>query len=552
MMIVVTDGKADKGSEAALADVAKKQRDGKVTMVAVGVGRQFSREQLLSIAGKKENVLEVSSFKNLDSLLETLRQVIIESAITILEGANLNATNELAQSQQGIATHISETSNIFLGAPGSFDRIGSVFSYGGAGPEYYRLDIDDFAEYNTSDITYNLQFLHDSYLGYSLSSGKFLPNGTEFVVAGMPRFDSKGIVLIYEASNNNNHIKVKPTGEYCQLGAYFGHSVLTVDANNDGLDDLMVSSPLYSEERSFDQGRVFVFINNPVDPLLSLPGGISSNVLMGSNKGGSRFGMSLMIAGDVDRNGYDDIIIGAPHEDDATGAVYLYFGSEHGFSNKYMERISGSVFGPIRHFGYATFGGKDMDFDGYPDVVVAAPSSDTIVVLRSRPVVDVMARIETDVSVINVLECLLDSPELCAQFNVCMKASYRFGNTSQVFDIQYDIDVDATKLLADRRLLLVDKQNEKAVLQISEDEICWICNLKINPSPFANLNDLEALSQPIEIKVAYAFTEEHTDVVMSPVLDPVAPNYVEDIWLVKPICENETCESNLSMTATYS
>ena len=53
-----------------------------------------------------------------------------------------------------------------------------------------------------------------------------------------------------------------------QLGAYFGHSVLGFDLNRDSFDDLIVSAPLFTERTaSYDQGRVFVFWNNP-----NLPG----------------------------------------------------------------------------------------------------------------------------------------------------------------------------------------------------------------------------------------------------------------------------------------
>lgn len=51
-----------------------------------------------------------------------------------------------------------------------------------------------------------------------------------------------------------------------QLGAYFGQSVLGVDLNNDNLDDLLVSAPLYSNQVGYDQGKVFVFMNNSTNP----------------------------------------------------------------------------------------------------------------------------------------------------------------------------------------------------------------------------------------------------------------------------------------------
>jgi len=59
---------------------------------------------------------------------------------------------------------------------------------------------------------------------------------------------------------------IKPPTVLWQLGAYFGHSVLGVDLNGDGYDDLLVSAPLFSDKLGYDQGRVFVFMNNPSYP----------------------------------------------------------------------------------------------------------------------------------------------------------------------------------------------------------------------------------------------------------------------------------------------
>ena len=57
----------------------------------------------------------------------------------------------------------------------------------------------------------------------------------------------------------------KATGLW-QLGAYFGHSLCSVDLNKDSFDDLLVSAPLYSDATGYDQGRVFVFLNDPTNP----------------------------------------------------------------------------------------------------------------------------------------------------------------------------------------------------------------------------------------------------------------------------------------------
>ena len=49
-----------------------------------------------------------------------------------------------------------------------------------------------------------------------------------------------------------------------QFGEYFGSSLLVVDINSDGYDDLLVGAPMYSKFKkgSSDEGRVFVYVSN--------------------------------------------------------------------------------------------------------------------------------------------------------------------------------------------------------------------------------------------------------------------------------------------------
>ena len=64
--------------------------------------------------------------------------------------------------------------------------------------------------------------------------------------------------------------------------------------------------------------------------------------LRGSGVSGSRFGMTLVDAGDIDRNGYNDVIVGAPSEkltetDTTSGVVYIYFASQTGLDTASVQ-----------------------------------------------------------------------------------------------------------------------------------------------------------------------------------------------------------------------
>lgn len=70
--------------------------------------------------------------------------------------------------------------------------------------------------------------------------------------------------LLYKRADHSDSFILHPTdySDYWQLGGYFGHSVLVMDINGDGFDDLLVSEPLYSKTAGYDEGLVFVYMND--------------------------------------------------------------------------------------------------------------------------------------------------------------------------------------------------------------------------------------------------------------------------------------------------
>uniref|UniRef100_A0ACB8FUA9 Integrin alpha-9 n=1 Tax=Sphaerodactylus townsendi TaxID=933632 RepID=A0ACB8FUA9_9SAUR len=158
------------------------------------------------------------------------------------------------------------------------------------------------------------------------------------------------------------------------MGSYFGSSLCAVDLNSDGLSDLLVGAPLFSEIR--DEGQVTIYLsrgNGVLDEQL---------VLNGDNAYNAHFGESMASLGDIDDDGFPDVAIGAPKEDDYIGAVYIYHGHSGGMVPQYSMRISGKQVSPrLQMFGQSISGGVDMDGNGYPDVTIGAFMSNNVVLL---------------------------------------------------------------------------------------------------------------------------------------------------------------------------
>jgi hypothetical protein len=150
----------------------------------------------------------------------------------------------------------------------------------------------------------------------------------------------------------------------------FGTSVASAgDVNGDGYADLIVGAPTASTAEDGSAGNAFVYLGGP-DGLDSEP----ATKLYPS--GNEDFGISVASAGDVNGDGYADVVVGA----DAYGRAYIYLGSAVGLAATPATILRGS---PIVSgtsdggFGSLVVNVGDVNGDGYADLIVGADEAPT-------------------------------------------------------------------------------------------------------------------------------------------------------------------------------
>lgn len=84
---------------------------------------------------------------------------------------------------------------------------------------------------------------------------------------------------------------------------------------------------------------------------------------------GSGFGSAVAHAGDVDADGFGDLVAGAP----GCGKAYLFFGAAAGSAPERVEIANPDSLDRTHEFGFAVAGAGDVDRDGYADFVIGMP-----------------------------------------------------------------------------------------------------------------------------------------------------------------------------------
>uniref|UniRef100_A0A8C1UIU7 Integrin, alpha 11b n=1 Tax=Cyprinus carpio TaxID=7962 RepID=A0A8C1UIU7_CYPCA len=416
VMIVITDGESHDSPN--LRKVVEESEKDNITLYGIAVlgyynrrginPEAFLREIKFIATDPEEHFFSVTDESALKDIVDALGEKIFS-----LEGTNQNGTAfGLQMSQAGFSSHIVED-GILVGAVGAYDWNGAVLKETRQGKVIPPKSsyMKEFPEELKN---------HGAYLGYMVSSVISAQHG-QLYVAGAPRFNHTGKVVIFTLTNSGNlTILYSLYGQ--QIGSYYGSELAPIDLDDDGLTDLLlVGAPMYFY-KGWEKGRVYIYT-------ISLQGFFIPDGTLGPSEKthDSRFGAAMSTLPDLNGDGFSELVVGAPLEDNHKGAIYLFYGQQNSIQPKFKQRIAaGDIFPGLRYFGRSVHGMMDVNGDELIDLSVGALGA--AVLLWSRSVVRVGISIHFEPSKINVFnkDCIRGGREVsCMLATVCLNITPR-------------------------------------------------------------------------------------------------------------------------------
>jgi hypothetical protein len=184
--------------------------------------------------------------------------------------------------------------------------------------------------------------------------------------------EGEGLAFLYLGSPAGLQAAPAWTGEGDTRFAAYGASLGSAgDVNGDGFADVVVGAynwGVWTSPKTYTPyGRIYVHHGSPAGL------GAAPARVITPGQAGSDFGKRVGTAGDVNGDGYDDVIVGA-YEWTVTqveqGAAFVYAGSASGVSESPVWTALGEGPGEQLYLGWSVGTAGDVDGDGYDEVVV--------------------------------------------------------------------------------------------------------------------------------------------------------------------------------------
>ena len=238
--------------------------------------------------------------------------------------------------------------------------------------------------------------IDDLIIGASAPRDGYLSGGISYVVFGNNTGFSSSLDLSTLDGSNGFVIDGVDMAELFRAGSSVSGAG---DINGDGIDDLIIGARRGSPNGTYSAGRSYVVFGNNT--------GFSSSLDLSTLDGTNGFvvngidtedysGTSVSAAGDVNGDGFDDLIIGANGAGDANGSPYagfngnslagesyVVFGNNTGFSSSLdlntLDGTNGFVLNGVDFYdcsGGSVSGAGDVNGDGLDDLIIGADGGD--------------------------------------------------------------------------------------------------------------------------------------------------------------------------------
>ncbi|CAB1326588.1 unnamed protein product [Coregonus sp. 'balchen'] len=388
----------------------------------------------------------------------------------------------------------------------------------------------------------------NSYLGFSLDSGKYITKkGQLTVVAGAPRAHHSGeVVLLKKESDVSSMLSPEYILEGEGLASSFGYDLAVVDLTGDGWQDIVVGAPQFFEKDGKVGGAIYAYINK---------GGVWSKLTPTRIDGpqDSMFGLAVENLGDLNLDGYQDIAVGAPYDDNGAGKVFIYHGSAQGINIKPAQVLSG-VPSKTRLFGYSLAGNMDLDRNSYPDLAIGS-LSDSVFVYRARPVINIQKVVKTVPKEIDLTKKNCGN-SICLEVEACFSytANPKSYNPKLTVAYSFEAEVERRKKGLPPRVTFSTRSSEDhdyestGVLTLSAQgkKECVTAKLTLQENIKDKLRGI-----PIEVTVEIQNSKRKRRALpgLMPILDSNQPITARaEVSFLKEGCGSDNvCQSNLQL-----
>ncbi|XP_072514303.1 integrin alpha-2-like [Salminus brasiliensis] len=428
VMVVVTDGESADGSNS--KPVIEKCEKDKLIRFGIAILKdsadivKFTEEIELIASKPKENyVFNVSNEAALVNIAEVLGERIFS-----VEGTAQGHDFQMEMAQVGFSAHQTmKEDEMLLGAVGAYGWMGTVVHTSQKTTVFPKQAFEGVLEDKN----------HSSLLGYSVTT--LTEGSSEYYVAGAPRSNHTGQVVVYTL-NSQRQPKIINSQRGDQIGSYFGSVLCPLDVDRDGVTDLLlVGAPMFMSDQKRETGKVYIF--SVTKGVLSQEGSLEG----ASPLENARFGMAIAAVPDLNLDGFIDVVVGAPLEDNNQGAIYIYNGDKRSIRKQSSQKILGSKLdSTLKFFGRSLDGSGDLNGDSLPDISVG--SYGKVLQLWSTSIAVVTARLTFTPVRINTLykPCNFNGGKMsCFSAEVCFSAAFRPANPGGSAAIRYLLTLDA-------------------------------------------------------------------------------------------------------------